>query len=133
MGYVVRVLPAHRLGVVRLHGVTDGADVAAAVAALAADQAWDPTYDAVWDCRGITKLDMAPTDLRSTAGLVGDLRARLGTGRRAVLVRAEVEVDLAQILSRMAGRDAVREMRPFRLPAAAAAWLGVPAEALEDG
>jgi hypothetical protein len=131
MGYTVRVLPEHRLALLRLHGEADAGDILGGMARLVGDPAWEPPFDAVWDCRAVTALDLQPRDLSDIAGLLRTVSERRGTGRRAVIVRNEMEADLAHLLSRMAGRDKEREMRTFRQAGEAAYWLGVPVGALE--
>jgi hypothetical protein len=127
MGYSVRVHPEHRLGVVHLTGEVGGGDVLRAIAALLGDPSWEPAFDAVWDCRPIVVLDLEPSDLRHVVGLLGSERGRLGTGRRALVMRRVMEGDVARLMSRMAGREAVREFRTFFRADEAATWLGFPA------
>ncbi len=133
MAYRVSVLPEHRLGILRLVGNAGAGDILAALARLVGDPKWEPAFDAVWDCRSVDMLGLEPEDLQDIAGLVRTISERRGTGRRAIIVRNELEADLAHLVNRMAKGSVDREVRSFRLAPAAAAWLGVPAEALEEG
>ena len=132
MAYHVSVLAEHRLGILRLIGDAGAGDIIAALARLVGDPRWEPSFDAVWDCRSVEVLGLEPDDLQDIAGLARTVNARRGSGRRAIIVRNDLESDLAHLVNRMA-KGPEREVRSFRLAPEAAAWLGVPAEVLEWG
>jgi hypothetical protein len=58
-----RIDPAAGLALARVSGEVTGHDVARFVRRLQSDPDWRPTFDAIWDERGITLLDVTPDGL----------------------------------------------------------------------
>ena len=54
---------AHRVAVVRIHGVIRGPELLRLMRAPLEDPAWAPGFSVVWDARAIRVLDLAPEDL----------------------------------------------------------------------
>jgi hypothetical protein len=131
MGYSVRVLPEHRLGLVHLDGRVDMDAIIEAFRRVVLDPAWEPGFSTAWDAGRVRVLVFLPEDLPRLAEATGALSARHGAGRTAMLARNKLDEITADVLRMRWGGNPGRELRAFLTTAEAASWLGVPPDVLE--
>lgn len=131
MGYSVRVLPEHRLAVVRLSGYVEGFELIRALDALYRAPGLEPGYRTAWDARRVHVLDLLPLHVASLSEATERVDPRLGVGRTAVLGRGERDEVTLRLLTLRYRRTRQRRVRAFTRVDEAAAWLHVPADALE--
>ena len=124
MPYVTTVDPERRVGLVRAFGSVSGEDLAAADEALYHDSAWQPGFDEIWLCDGITEFSVLPHELKAVVRMETD--ARVGTGRVALVMTRDVVRMIGELYQQMmAGLN--REVNVVFSLDEAARWLGMPA------
>jgi hypothetical protein len=118
---------ANRLARVAMAGTIRGADIAAAMQTIYADPAWQPGFDSLWECTGITELLFERDDLPTLVGLQRESRARSGYGREAIVVSRALDDVMAKMYAAMM-RESTREVLVCRSLAEAAQFLGRPVQ-----
>lgn len=101
-----RIDPETRLALVRVGGHVTGHDIARYARDLHADADWRPTYDAIWDERGIAVLDVTPEGLEEMVSAQVDEQ----TGKDVVVAARETHETLQSLYARLVrarGRPAV--------------------------
>lgn len=61
--YAFAIDPASRLAYARMWGEVDGANMLALISAVHDDPAWQPGFDAVWDCSTVSAHIVLPDDV----------------------------------------------------------------------
>lgn len=92
------IAPDHNLAVLRFAGEVHGEDLLATTRAFHADPRWSPGMDMIWDCRGVTKLVVLPTEMLE----VTSLRTEDVAGRDASVVSRTLDETIARLYSMMA-------------------------------
>jgi hypothetical protein len=132
MPHALRVHPAYGLGVVRFLGDVDGTALVRAMGELYTDAVWEPGFAVAWDYRGSGDFILRPSDVRRVASLADRLAPTIGRGRRALLVRRDLEARATAILAKYMVTGGNRERRTFGTATDAAAWLDVPSWLIDD-
>lgn len=98
MAYTTQIIPDHRLGVGILYGAVDVDDFTESLDALYTANDWDPTFDALWDCREVTSLVLDPEDAEAILAQMNRLQSQFDTGRAAFVVPRMVDYLIARML-----------------------------------
>ena len=130
MGFSVRVLPEHRLAVVRLGDYVEGFGLVRALEALYRTPGFRPGFSTVWDARDIRVLDLLPAHIAMVEAALARIPSRFGTGRTAVVGRGETDDITARLLTLRYRKARRPRVRIATGAADAAAWLGVPPDVL---
>lgn len=101
MAYRVLISQPASFALVELAGAVRWGDVASALRALHGHPLW-VKGDVLWDARGITALDIPPSELPAIQTLLTSATATRPTGRSAVLAKNDVVATLAVLFSHMA-------------------------------
>jgi hypothetical protein len=125
MAYRYHIDPAKERGTLALHGAVTAEHIDAALCALTADEAWQPGFDTLWDCRRIKKLVVEWEGARQVMQRLAELKERRGPGRAAVVAHRAVDESVAQLF-RATSSTPQREIRLFRSMKQAIAWLESP-------
>ena len=124
MPYVTTVDPVRRIGLVRAFGSVSGEDLAAADDALYHDAAWQPGFDELWLCDGITEFSVLPHELKAVVHM--EMDERVGNGRVALVMTRDVVRMIGELYQQMmAGLS--REVNVVFSLDEAARWLGMNA------
>lgn len=108
------------LGIITVSGRTTGSMLIEAAAALASDEAWSPAFDRLWDCSGITWLDVTPEEQMQLVEMLKSSKGR--AGRAALVVHRDLDRMIGMVLRGFLRKDHPVEV--FQSMAAALAWLG---------
>lgn len=131
MGYRWRVVKEEQLGYGRLEGVVTGQDVLAAADAFVNDPEWKPGDRLLWDNRHITKLAIKPKEAAEILRLAMSVGEYVGESKAAAVISSDLRM-MGEHLIQMSGMDE-ENVRLFGSIDEAAAWLGIPVEALNTG
>lgn len=112
--------PSRRLIVSTLYGTLTDADLHRGLAALAADPAFDATFDHLVDGCGITQLEVTTAGVRVAA----QTDRFAATSRRAIVVSGDAPYGVARMYQCLAPGDPDR-LLVTRDPDEARRWLGV--------
>ncbi len=129
MPYTVRLLPAHRLGVVRFTGDLTIEDALACIADLLDAPGWDPAWTALWDSRAMGRVFLGPDDIARIVAAVGARRGRLT--RAATVVPPTGHMHIVASLAVHLLRPLSADLRVFTTTDEAAAWIGVGVDVLD--
>ncbi|MBP7777096.1 MAG: hypothetical protein KA371_08215 [Acidobacteria bacterium] len=110
----------------RAWGVLAQGDTAAHYRRLSADPAFRPTFRHLVDLRSVVRMDLSPSAIRDVAkaGLFAP------GARRAFLAPKDIHYGLSRMLQAFVEIEG-SEIGVFRTAAEAAAWLGIPEEAID--
>jgi hypothetical protein len=103
-------------------GSVTGAAIATAMQTVYVDAAWQPGFDTLWECTGITELLLGPDDLASLVALHRDFGEVAGTGLEIIVVSRSLDHLMAKIYAAMM-RNQARRVRVCRSVAEAAEHL----------
>lgn len=130
MAYRVRHSPSARLGLVELWGTVTRDQLVACLEHLYDPSAWDPTFDALWDGRRLSRLLLLPEDIAAVAAVRNRMRTRRPTSRVAIVVTRDLDAEIGTLLLRFREPERTRGA-VFRDLDAALNYLG--REALPPG
>ena len=99
MPFSYRIDRPNRLAVIELSGTTTGETLLAAHRAVAADPAWQPGFDRLWDYRRIKVLVLLPDDVAMLKEEMRDERYR--AGRSASVVESDLQLSIALLFRAM--------------------------------
>lgn len=108
MAYRVVIFPEQSLGVVELRDVVTSEEIATALHSMFGHESWQARGYALWDAREATALRIDPEGLSHIADWKDVYREERMGGRSAVLVRDEVDAEMALLIGRYretSGRD----------------------------
>ena len=131
MSLAYLVMPDDGLAVWQARGVVSGPEIRAAGRSLFQDPAWRPGLDLVADYRPARGFDLDLADLELMVEQDRGFAARLEGMRCAVVMPDDLGFGLARAWEALVG-GLPYQGRAFRSLEAAAAWLGRPAETLEQ-
>lgn len=94
----VTIIPGYKLALVELSGPVDDVSLLQALDSVYLDDAWHPSYDVIWDGRGIDKLVVDPRGSRRIAQRVQDYASRIGTGRTAIVGHRQMDREFAEMV-----------------------------------
>jgi hypothetical protein len=89
-------------------GSVEGAEIASVFRAVYTDVAWQPGFDTLWDCTGITQLLLGPADLASIVAVHREFSSVAGTGLEIIVVSRSLDHVMAKIYSVMMKNQARR-------------------------
>lgn len=124
MPYTITVSRKTRVGVVRLAGSVDGAEIVTAAADLAAHPRWKGGFRPVWDMTGVTRLDFSPDHMASMLAQEAHLDEIGATGDAIIITRDEVTAELVLIIRAHVAKVG-RTVTSVQTVAEAEALLGV--------
>jgi hypothetical protein len=116
---------ANRLATGTLSGSVSGAEMAYALRTVYQDVAWQPGFDTLWECSGITQLLLERNDLATLVGLHREFIGRAGSGLEIIVVTRSLDHVMAKVYAVMM-RSQARRVRVCRSVAEAAEFLGRP-------
>ena len=116
---------------VKLFGHVEEADFEKAIRSLFKHPAWEPSYNACWDCRGIARLSLGPKAASRLITLFTTLQRERQACRSAVLIREGQDLLLAKKFF-IHSRTSEREMRIFTSTVETALWLKLPPNLVES-
>lgn len=123
MRYHVTVLPARRIGIVRLSGAIDGGIICAALEGLYTHLNWQPSFNSLWDAASVRALAVSPAEASEIIARIAELAPRRGTGHTALVVRREMDAAFARMICARIGCSQ-RMTRIFRSLPRAIGWVG---------
>lgn len=113
------------VGILRFAGTLTGPQLVSATRTFFSDEAWEPAFSALWNARLLHRLIIEPEDTLRMRETFAERRARIGTGRTAVLT-ANADVDfIARLLRELSHRTTGRQVGIFHRLEEALAWLAL--------
>lgn len=129
MACYVHVLPTSKLGLVTGHGHVTGGELADACVDLVHEAAWETGFDEVWDLSDSSEIDVSPDEFDDLVSCTRAYADRVGHNRVAFVTTRDAVTPLLRLFERLT-EDLDRTYQTVRTRAEAAAWLGLPPEAL---
>jgi len=118
--------PVRSIVLSRAWGVVTDRDLLAHVRALAADPRFKPHFNQLYDCRGVTDVEVSSSGIKDLAKL-----NPFGVGaRRAVVVNRDITYGMARMYQ-MTREPSTDELEVFRDWDSALEWLGIAHEKAE--
>ena len=125
MAFSYAIDSANRLATGTFSGSVSGREIASAFRTVYDDIAWQPDFDTVWECSGITELLLERNDLATLVALHREHVARAGTGLEIIVVTRALDRAMAKVYAVMM-RNQPRRVRVCRSVAEAAQLLDRP-------
>lgn len=122
MAYSCAVDKNRALGIIELSRSVDDDQVVKAIHALYESDSWDPRFNTLWDCTGISHLVIGRKGLQEIVAATERLQPRMGAGKAAFVVRRQLDETMTKIILHMT-RTTERERRLFRSRQDALEWL----------
>ena len=124
MPYEIEILSERRLGIIRLSGYVDAAQLDAAADEQAKHGAFESSYNSLWDLRHTTAVDVSPEGMSKLIEQKLKRDAEMGlTGKIAIVVNRHTVAGAALLAKVRANRVPGRTVDVFPTERLAFEWL----------
>jgi hypothetical protein len=117
------IQPERRLAIVRYSGFVTGRDIVRTIGEMLDHPDWRPGFRRLSSTAKVATMDVTPADLEAMYQQDLAERARVGAGRKAVVVAPQYEVISVMYKHLFERRAGLYELKLFTEEAAAKRWL----------
>ncbi len=128
MSYIITIDSEARVGLASFHGHVTGTDLLEACHDLVGHPDWRPGFEELWDLLH-AEVDVTPREVDNLVASAHQLRDRISASQVAFVTTREAVGALVRLFE-LFTIDLGRTYKTFPTREAAAAWLGVPLDAV---